>query len=412
MYNEGTMQTITRPSQISTPILKQYSREMETELQSILQYWMQYAVDEKNGGFYGSINNHNEVDALAPKGAVLHARILWTFSAAYNLTKQKQYLQLADRAYQYINDFFIDRKYGGIYWSVSASGEPLETKKQVYAQAFLLYACSEYYLCNNNEAVKKNAEKLYRLIEKYSFDRQYTGYLEAFTREWQPIADLRLSAKDANEKKSMNTHLHVLEAYSSLYKIWPSVDLKRSITLLLKNFEQHIVGTNGHLHLFFDEQWRVKSNIVSYGHDIEAAWLLLEAAQTINDAALIQQFRNSALKIADAVQDGLDADGGLWYEKEGSELVKEKHWWPQAEAMVGFYAAWQITGNIKYLNLSIGGWHFIQHAIKDKINGEWYWGISESGNPMQGKDKAGFWKCPYHNGRACMEIIRRIDADE
>ncbi|HMO61931.1 MAG TPA: AGE family epimerase/isomerase [Ferruginibacter sp.] len=402
------IRTKSLPEQIPGAILELYHKQMVEELHSILQYWMQHTIDATNGGFYGKVDNNNMADAHAPKGAVLNARILWTFSAAYNLTRQPGYLQVANRAYQYITEYFIDRKYGGTYWSVNYKGEPLETKKQVYAQAFLLYACSEYYLCTHNEAIKANAQKLYRQIEKHSFDRQYTGYFEAFTREWQPLADLRLSDKDANEKKSMNTHLHVLEAYSSLYKIWPTAELKRSITLLLHNFSEHIAGTNGHLHLFFDECWRVKDDIISYGHDIEAAWLMLEAAVAIGDNQLIDNCKFLAINIAQAVQAGLDADGGLWYEKQGDNLIKEKHWWPQAEAMVGFYNAWQIKGDTHYLNLSLRVWQFIQAYIKINTQDEWYWGIDDNGQPMQGKDKAGFWKCPYHNSRACMEIIKRI----
>ncbi|MFT3682663.1 MAG: AGE family epimerase/isomerase [Ferruginibacter sp.] len=388
--------------------LEQYKTELEEELQSILHYWMQYTLDETNGGFFGKIDNNNIVTGEAPKGAVLNARILWAFAAAYNLTGTAVYLEIANRAYAYISDHFIDKKYGGVYWSVDYKGHPLETKKQVYALSFLLYGCSEYYKCNRSGEVKQNAQVLYGLIEKYSFDNIHTGYLEAFTREWQPIHDLRLSEKDANEKKTMNTHLHVLEAYTSLYRAWPDTGLRKSIELLIKNFTEHIIGKDDHLRLFFDEEWNVKGDIISYGHDIEAAWLLLEAAEAIDDTAIIAQIKQTAVRIATATLAGLDNDGGLWYETAHGHLVKEKHSWPQAEAMVGFFTAWQITGEEKYLQLSVNSWNFTKEFIKDNINGEWFWGVDKENQPMKGMDKVGFWKCPYHSSRACIEIIHRI----
>ena len=392
--------------------LKQYRSELQTELSDILEYWMKYALDENDGGFYGKIDTENNRETTAPKGAVLNARILWSFAAAYNCTANEKYLAIAHRAYQYINTYFVDKVYGGIFWTVNFTGEPADTKKQVYAIAFLLYAYSEYYQSTHLEEAKSKAITLYRLIEQHSFNAAQTGYLEAFTRNWQPIGDLRLSSKDANEKKTMNTHLHVLEAYTNLYHIWPNENLRNSIVLLTKNFTEHIINKHtGHLNLFFDENWMVKGNIISYGHDIEAAWLLLEAAEVIKDDILVTQLKEIAIQIADAAKEGLDSDGGLWYEKEGKHLVKEKHWWPQAEAMVGFFTAWQITNNSQYLQHSVDSWQFIKTSIKDTKNGEWIWGLDEHNQPIQGQDKVGLWKCPYHNSRACIELINRIGAD-
>ncbi|MEO7490498.1 MAG: AGE family epimerase/isomerase [Ferruginibacter sp.] len=391
-----------------TNLLQQYSSEIQKELSDILAYWMRYAPDEKYGGFYGKIDHANNIDDTANKGAVLNARILWSFAAAYNCTGNDKYLSLANRAFEYINRYFIDETAGGIFWTLNFKGEPVDTKKQVYAIAFLLYAYSEYYQSTHLEDAKNRAIELYHLIERHSFDTSQTGYLEAFTRDWQPMEDLRLSSKDANEKKTMNTHLHVLEAYTNLYRIWPDEKLHHSIILLIDNFTSHIIDKNTwHLNLFFNETWQVKGHIISYGHDIEAAWLLLEAAEAIGDDALIKELKDIAVKIAAATKEGLDADGGLWYEKEGSHLVKEKHWWPQAEAMIGFYNAWQITGDKQYLQHSMAGWEFIKKSIKAD-DGEWIWGVDEHNQPMTGQDKAGLWKCPYHNSRACIELIKRI----
>jgi cellobiose epimerase len=392
-------------------LLTEYKAAMQKELSSILQFWMEHTVDIKNGGFTGQIDFNNQLIETAPKGSVLNARILWSFAAAYNLTKNAAYLQNAQRAYQYICNYFIDKEHGGVYWTVDYKGNPLDTKKQVYAIAFTVYAFSEYYKAVNEPGVIQNAINLYDAIVQHSYDKQKGGYIEAFTRDWKTIEDARLSTKDANEKKTMNTHLHVLEAFTTLYSIWPYEPLKTRIKDLVQNFLQHIINPKTNTqHLFFDEDWQPKSQTVSYGHDIEATWLLQEAAEIIKDEALIKTVRRKAVAMADAAAEGLDADGGLWYEYEPADkiLIKEKHMWPQAEAMVGFFNAWQNTGNELYLEQSAASWDFVQQHIHDKKNGEWLWGVTENYAPMP-KDKVGIWKCPYHNSRACIEIIKRID---
>jgi mannobiose 2-epimerase len=391
--------------------LATYKQELSNELDSILNYWMTNAIDEQNGGFYGKIDNKNEVVPNSPKGSVLNARILWSFSAAFNQNPDDRYLQMAHRAYQYIVKYFIDPEYGGVFWTVDDAGNPLDDKKQVYASAFTIYALSEYYKASGIENAKTYAADLYRLLYNKSYDKERTGYLEAFTREWQPIEDLRLSAKDANEKKSMNTHLHVLEAYTTLFNILPEHELRLQIQTLINNFLDHIIDSQtSHLVLFFDENWNKKGDTVSYGHDIEATWLLLEAAETIKDEILIEKVKQQCIGISDATKSGLDADGGLWYEYEPIKhhLIREKHWWVQAEAMVGFYNTWQISKVKEYLDLSLRNWAFVKQHIIDKQHGEWYWGIYANGDIMQTEDKAGIWKCPYHNSRACIELIKRI----
>lgn len=396
---------------VSKDQLTTFSNELTEELKNILNYWLNHTVDEVNGGFWGKIDNDNHVTPDASKGSVLNARILWSFSAAYNHNPDEAYLQAATRAYDYIKVCFVDDEFGGVYWSVDYKGDKLDTKKQVYANAFAIYALSEYYLASKLETVKEEAISLYHLLVDKSYDQDKTGYLEAFTRDWQPLGDLRLSAKDANEKKTMNTHLHVLEAYTNLYRIWPNDGLKQQIETLINNFFDHFIDAGaGHLVLFFDEDWNRRSDTISYGHDIEATWLLLEAAETIGNQEMIAKIDGVCIAIAEATIQGLDTDGSLWYEYEPAEdhLVKEKHWWVQAEAMVGFYNAWQVSGNDKYLQLALNNWAFVKDKILDKQNGEWFWGIRADGSIMPGEDKAGLWKCPYHNSRACMEIIKRI----
>ena len=390
--------------------LEDYRNELRGELHQILDYWNRHTVDEEHGGFYGRISNTNEVERTAPKGAVLNARILWSFAASYNLNPAYD-LALADRAYQYIIDHFIDQEYGGVYWTVDHQGRPLGTKKQVYAVAFTIYALSEYFLAKCEEAIRDQAIRLYQDLVKHSFDAEHGGYLEAFGREWQEMDDLRLSSKDANEKKTMNTHLHVLEAFTNLYRIWPDAGLKIQITGLLHDFQKHIIDADtSRMILFFDAHWQGKSNMISYGHDIEASWLLLEAAELVGDRELLTAIRQLAVKMAEACLEGLDDDGSLWYEKDplANHIVKEKHWWVQAEAMVGFYNAWQVSGRADFLLASHRNWEFVKQHILDIAHGEWFWGVYKDGTLMTQEDKVGLWKCPYHNSRACIELIKRI----
>lgn len=388
----------------------QYKKELREELVEILKYWSTYTIDVAHGGFLGKIANDNSAEEFADKGAVLNARILWSFSAAYNLDKSYN-LALADSAYNYIAAHFIDPDFGGVYWTVDYSGKPKDTKKQVYALAFTIYAFSEYYVARGYEVVKDKAIALYRDLIKYSFDSKKGGYYEAFSRDWNELQDLRLSDKDANEKKTMNTHLHILEAFTNLYRIWPNPELKSRIIDLIEDFTKHIVdGENARMILFFDENWARKSKTISYGHDIEASWLLQEAAEVLEEPELLREIKVLAVSMAEAALEGLDADGSLWYEHEPEEkhTIKEKHWWVQAEAMVGFYNAWHVSGDSRFFQCSMNTWNFVKAHILDKEHGEWFWGITEAGTLMENEDKVGLWKCPYHNSRACIELIRRI----
>jgi mannobiose 2-epimerase len=392
-------------------MLQQFKEDLENELQNILDFWQTKTIDDLNGGFFGQIDNDNKIIVEAPKGSVLNSRILWTFSAAYNLTKSESYLKTAERSFKYLRDHFIDKEFGGVYWTVDYKGNPLDTKKQVYAQAFAIYGFSEFYISSKNEEAKKLAIELYNNVLKYSYDKENGGYIEALTRDWKEIADLRLSKKDANERKSMNTHLHLLEAFANLYRSSTDEKLEEKISELIYIFLNHIIDPQTHhLILFFDEKWNRKSQIVSYGHDIEAAWLIEEAGKIIGNESLLEQVKNQSVNLAIAASDGLDTDGGLWYEYdlEKDDLVKEKHSWPQAEAMVGFFNAWQITKVERFLNRSLASWNFIEQHILDKKNGEWFWGI-KADNTLMNEDKVGVWKCPYHNSRACIELLKRIE---
>jgi len=353
-------------------------------------------------------NAHND----APKGAVLNARILWTFSAAYNLTHEPVYLNLAARAYQYIRDFFVDKEYGGVYWSVDHKGNPLETEKEIYALSFAVYGLSEYVKASKNEEAKKLAIDIYKAILNHSYDKKNGGYNEGFARDWKIVPEQRLGPGNAGVKKTMNTHLHLLESFSALMNVWDDAALFEKVKELVSIFQNHIISKkNYHLILFFDEEWKEKSNILSYGHDIEAAWLILEAAEKLKSESLVHDVKATSIEITKAAAKGLDGDGGLWYEYDVDKqhLQKQKDWWPQAEAMVGFFNAWQISKEDKYLNQSLKSWEFVKKYLLDKKIGEWYSGVNEEHVPIPKADKVGIWKCPYHNGRACIEIIHRIN---
>lgn len=390
--------------------LTELNTEMEAELASILDWWAMNMTDKTNGGFYGKIDTHHQLHPQADKGVILNTRILWTFAAAANLTKNKAYELVAHRAFEYLEQHFLDQKNRGLFWMLDFEGNPTQTKKQIYAQAFGIYGCSEYYQLTKNQKSIDLAYELFELIEKFSLDRKHDGYLEAFTQNWQPIKDLRLSDKDANEAKTMNTHLHILEAYSNLYRVFPKEEISKALQRLIDCFiDKFIDKKEKHLHLFFDEIWNSKSKAISYGHDIECSWLLYEAAEILGDQKRLEQVKTIALDMAKAVlENGFDHTGGIIYEKEGEHFDTEKHWWVQAEAMVGFFNVYEISKEKKYLEASINCWNFIQQNILDKKHGEWYWSILEIGKINTSEDKAGAWKAPYHNGRMCMEIIKRL----
>ena len=388
---------------------------LKTEMQShllndILPYWMERTIDEKHGGFIGRIDGNNRIDEKADKGAILNSRILWTFSAAYNYFKDPAYLANADRAFSYLIDHFIDNEHGGVFWMLDYKGNPTETKKQIYTQAFAIYGFSAYYKASRNKHALNAAIELFKLIETYAFDHGENGYFEAFDRQWNLLQDLRLSEKDANEKKTLNTHLHILEAYTTLYQIWKNKKLKKQLKNLIELKLDKFVNENSRFQLFFDENWNPKSDLISFGHDIEGSWLLLEAAKVLGDEQLIAKTKKVAISMVNSVmKNGIDNDGGLIYEVyPGGIKDTDKHWWPQAEAIVGFVNAWQISSDSKYLKKAKMVWEFTKDKIIDWKDGEWWFRVNKVGQPYLQEDKAGPWKCPYHNGRACLEIIKRL----
>jgi mannobiose 2-epimerase len=394
-----------------TSMHKKLSDSARAELTgNILPFWMNRMADEKNGGFYGRINGQGQLVENEDKGGILNARILWSFSAAYNHLDNIGYKEMAARAKDYALAHFFDPVYGGTFWTLDFKGRPADTKKQIYSQAFFIYALVEYYMASGDKLCLEKAISLFHLIEEKSFDNLKNGYLEAFSREWNLLEDLRLSAKDDNEKKTTNTHLHILEAYTSLYKVWKNEELADKLKNLTHIFIEKIIdGDSHHLNLFFDEDWNSKSALISYGHDIEASWLIYEAAAILEDKDLLLSVKDACVNLGRAALEGLQPDGSLIYEKEGAKghVDGDRHWWPQAEAVVGLLNLYGMTAQETYLDQAVRCWEYIENHLVDHKQREWFWSIKADGRVNTTDDKAGFWKCPYHNTRACLEIMRR-----
>lgn len=378
---------------------------------NILRFWLDKMVDRERGGFYGRMTSDGVVDREAPKGAILTGRFLWTMSAAYRLTQNPEYLDAATHAKRFLIDALYDKEYGGVYWSVEADGTPRDTKKQFYALGFAIYGLSEYVRATGDHEALEYAIRLYDAIETHSHDTRYGGYIEATTRQWQPIEDMRLSAKDRNDRKSMNTHLHIIEPYTNLLRVWRTDELLESVCGLLDTFERHIIDSqSGHLRLFFDDRWQSQSDMVSYGHDIEAAWLLVEAATVVGDETLVEYFGGIARRIAEAAAEGLNADGSMSYEYDPTTAHRDddRHWWVQAETVVGYYYMWHLYGDQRALDRAVKAWEYIEREIIDTEGGEWWWSRRADGSINLAEDKAGFWKCPYHNSRMCIELLQTM----
>ena len=393
-----------------TDLMKQ---EVQDVLQTnILPFWLDKMIDRENRGFYGRIDGHGVLHPDAEKGAILNARILWTFSAAYRVLKRPEYLAAATRAKDYILEHFYDKEFGGIYWSLDCLGRPKDTKKQFYAIGFAIYGLSEYARATADREALDYAIRLFECIEQHSLDRKDNGYIEACTREWGKIEDMRLSDFDANYPKSQNTHLHIIEPYTNLFRIWKDERLEKALRNLINIFTDKILNTETHhLDLFFDNDWtRGAGHLESYGHDIECSWLMHEAALVLGDEEVLRKVEPIVKLVAKASEKGLNADGSMVHEAnvDTGHVDDDLHWWVQAEAVVGFFNIYQYFGDEQALEKATHCWQYIKQNLIDNENGEWYWSRHADGTLNLEDDKAGFWKCPYHNGRMCLELIERI----
>lgn len=376
--------------------------------ENILKFWETKMPDQEYGGFYGRVDGRGIVHKTWKKSIILNSRLLWTFSAVFQHTGKPEHLLLADRAYRYIVGHFLDETEGGVYWMLDHQGELIDGKKQVYAQSFAIYGLTEYHKIRPESNAREYAVQFFELIEKHAFDQDQNGYLEAFDQHWNQLEDVRLSEKDLNADKTMNTHLHILEAYTNLYSVWKAEKLRCQLKNLIQIMLDKFVDDQYHFKLFFNKNWKLLSRDFSYGHDIEGSWLLYQAAEVLDEQDLLNEVGEMAIKMVDASLEGLDVDGGLMNEGDSSGVRDtDKHWWPQAEAMVGLLNAWAITKNELYFNIANDIWSFTNSTLID-TDGEWHWKVSKEGQIDYNEDKAGPWKCPYHNGRAMLELCFRL----
>ncbi|MEQ9309208.1 MAG: AGE family epimerase/isomerase [Balneolaceae bacterium] len=394
-------------------LLKKLKTEMEQEFNDdLVPYWTNHAIDEVNGGFIGQITYDNQKNYDASKGVILNARLLWAFSATCKIYNTPDLKRSAKRAYEYLLKYFLDKEYGGFYWIVNAKGIVEDDRKHIYAQAFCIYGLVEYFSFTKDRQALKLAYDIFHLIENNATDSENGGYFEAYNRKWELNGDVRLSDKDENEPKSMNTHLHILEAYTNLYRFAPNDRLKVRLEELVHIFCDNIISTDETtLVNFMDVDWSPKSDVISYGHNIEASWLLLEAAEVLNQPMLIERIKSVAINLSNAVlKDGVDVDGGLLNEASSTALIDpNKDWWPQAEAIIGFLNAYELSGEVKFLEAAINSWEFIKRFMFDEEYGEWYEKVSRNGTPFSKMDKVRSWKGPYHNMRAVIEIVARVE---
>jgi cellobiose epimerase len=377
-----------------------------------LPFWCGPALDQKNGGWMAWLSNDLKPDRTQPKGLIVNTRILWAFSAAHQARPESLYAEMAERAFDFLMNKFWDAQHGGAFWRLDDVGQVIDDSKKTYGQAFYIYALAEFHRAFGNQPALNRAQELFELVERHAHDAKFGGYLEVCNRDWSAAgADARLSEKDMNEKKSMNNHLHVLEAYTNLYRVWREPRVAERLRELIDIFLARILDARtNHLHHFFNEQWEVRSDTYTFGHDIEASWLLCEAAEELGDATLLARVRIMALQMAGAVfNEGYGADGGLCYEGRDRQIIDAgREGWPQAEALVGFLNAYQLSGNKTYFAAAEKTWKFIAEHLIDRVHGEWFWRINPDGQPDNKLPKVSEWKGPYHATRACWETLKRL----
>jgi len=391
--------------------LKKLRKEFENELtDNILNYWIKKVYDPHRKTFIGVIDKNEKPEPDAALGVVLITRLLWTFSAAWQLYPTALYKKMADEAWHILTTLFWDNENGGVYWAVFPGGQIENDTKQFYAQAFALYSVAEYARVFEHKQAKELAVSLFHLVEKYALDNENGGYLEATGKDWSSRARDFITPQGKPEiRKSMNTHLHIMEAYANLYRVVPEPEVRNKIVSLIDIFLNRIINPeNHHFHMFFDLEWHPATTAISYGHDIEGSWLLHEAAEVVHLREVLEKVIPVTIKMAAAVaKEALDPAGGLYNESDGDHWDLNFHWWPQAEAVVGFFNAWQLSGDAGLLEKSAKAWEFIKKYQIDHTHGEWFGHVTPD-YKVRPADKVSPWKCPYHNARMCMEMIRRI----
>lgn len=379
---------------------------------NILPFWMNHVVDHENGGFYGMVLTDRTPVREAQKGLVLNARLIWTFASAYRVFGDASYLETARRAYEYFIRYFWDEEHTGAYWMLDCRGAPVDTQKYIYGQAFAIYALSEYYRATGEACALERAVALFHTLERCAFDPVNGGYFEAYERAWQ--GDIHRQVSPVNVEgggvKSMNTHLHLLEAYTNLLRVWDSPEIRAKVRRNLHTLLDRIVDrASYHYKMFFDERWKPVYPNISYGHDIEGSWLMLEACEVLGEADLFASVSEVCVNMAQAcLNEAIGGDGSLLYEKNpiSGHVDARTAWWSQAEAVVGFLNAHEIGGSEPFLDAAVACLDYIDRQLVDRQYGEWFASAEETAKRHDGI-KVDAWKCPYHNSRMCFEIVER-----
>lgn len=383
----------------------------------IIPFWKKLR-DNQYGGYYGYMDYDLNVDKKAIKGCILNSRIMWFFSNAYKVLKDESLLDEATHAFEFMKAHSIDHEYGGIFWTLDYKGKPVEDMKHTYNQAFAIYALSSYYWASHNEEALDLALGLFHRIENTCKDEY--GYLEAFDRKWHPIDNEKLCddphmiAEGKVAEKTMNTILHVLEAYTELYRVSKDAEVGSCLSAILKMVKEKVYNQEKkQLEVFFDTKLNSIANMHSYGHDIEAAWLIDRAAEVLGDKALLEETVAYTVDIAYKVKEvafkSIAADiSALNNERFNHEIDTTKIWWVQAETVVGFLNAYEKSGDEAFKQAALEEWAYIKNYLVDpRTESEWYWQLNDENQPNQGYPIVEPWKCPYHNGRMCLEVIRR-----
>ncbi|MCL2388708.1 MAG: AGE family epimerase/isomerase [Defluviitaleaceae bacterium] len=379
---------------------------------NLMKWWAENTVDEKHGGFYGAINADNTPDETADKFIVLNARLVWTYSACYDATKNEKYKKLAQRAYEYVATHFYDKKYGGFYTWVNYRGEPVAEHKFTYGNAFAIYGLVEYARVFNCNEAKMMAQETAKLLDANMWDIQYGGYYEMASREWQYTPNVNLLTADTRVQKTMNTHLHMVEAYTNLLRIDNSKALRSKVRELLYLILNKIVNRdNWHFYLFQTRDWAPTTPDLTLGHDIEGSWLLYETAEALGESEALADTRKVAVNMARAAYDDGIAESGAMhteYHLHERRFSANFSWWEQCEAVVGFLNAWQLTKEDKFLDAALAALEYVDKHFIDRTLGGWYAWVNNDGTPMSRLSKADGYTCPYHNARMSIEVMRRL----
>ena len=376
---------------------------------------MEHAVDRVQGGFHGALTNELQVRDDIPRALVLCARILWTYSRAWRVLGVAAYGEMARRAFRYLADRFRDPVHGGFFWQLDRHGAPLDERKLVYGHAFAIYGLAEFWRASADPQALRLALEAYRGIESCSGARGLPEYHVAH-RDWTRHALQRLHPAEHDAPRQANVVLHLLEACANLLRAGDEPALRQRHRQLLDFFLDDVVGPAGrHCALYFDADWRPVTGAISHGHDIETSWLLTESAAMHRDPALAERAARAALALATSVlEEALEADGGLVQASSAAGVTDAtRQWWAQAEAVVGFCNAYQLSGQDRFLDAALRCWDYIEKHFVDRRNGEWFAQLNRDGTLFRNAQnlerfKAGPWKCPYHNARACLEIMDRI----